>query len=156
MASSEAGPWPPSTLLLVVAAIMLIGTGAYFILLRPPLLPEDVRYMGLPAAQLAPVQAPLANWLTQVFRVMGGYVLATGVLALTVALTSFREHRGGAALGVLVGGIASIGWMTVVNFIINSDFKWVLFCMAFVWAASLILFVAERLAGTPRTARTGT
>jgi hypothetical protein len=154
--SSDAQPWPPSTLLLVVAAIMLIGTGAYFIVLRPPLLPEDLRYMGLSAAQLDAVQAPLASWLTQVFRVMGGYVLATGVLAMTLALTSFREHRSGAALGVLIGGIASIGWMTIVNFIINSDFKWVLFCMAFIWATSLILFVTEHFAGAARTARTGT
>ena len=154
--TAEARPWPPSTLLLVVAAIMLMATGAYFIFLRPPLLPEDVRYMGLSAAQLDGVQAPLASWLTQVFRVMGGYILATGVLAMTLALTSFREHRSGAALGVLIGGIASIGWMTIVNFMINSDFKWVLFCMAFIWAASLILFMTEHLAGKSSTARTGT
>ena len=30
-------PWPPSCVLLAVAAIMLIGTGGYFLLLRPPL-----------------------------------------------------------------------------------------------------------------------
>ena len=149
-------PWPPSLLLLVVAAIMLIATGGYFLFLRPPLLPEDMRYMGLSAAQIDGVRAPLESWLTQVLRVMGGYVLATGMLMMTVALTSFREHRLGAALGVLISGIASIGWMTVVNFIINSDFKWALFCVAFIWAASLVLFVTEHLAGTPRTARIGT
>jgi hypothetical protein len=154
--TSEARPWPPSTLLLVIAAIMLIGTGGYFIFIRPALLVEDVRYMGLSAAQLDVVQAPLARWLTQVFRVMGGYVLATGVLAMTLALTAFREHRIGAAIGVLTGGIASIGWMTIVNFMIDSDFKWVLFCIAFIWAASLILFLTERLAGNPRAERAGT
>jgi hypothetical protein len=51
--------------------------GLYFILLRPSLLPEDVRYMGLSAAQLDAVRPQLEVWLTQVFRVMGGYVLAT-------------------------------------------------------------------------------
>jgi hypothetical protein len=141
--SAETRPWPPSTLLLVVATIMLMGTGGYFIFVRPPLLPEDVRYMGLSAAQLDAVRAPLASWLTHVFQVMGGYVLATGVLGFTLALTSFREHRSGAAIGALIGGIASIGWMTFVNFQINSDFKWVLLCMALIWAASLILFVIE-------------
>jgi hypothetical protein len=151
----EAKPWPPSTLLLVVAAIMLIGTGAYFIFLRPPLLPEDMRYIGLTAAQLDGVRDPLARWLTQVFRVMGGYVAATGMLAMTLALTSFREHRSGAALGVLIGGIASIGWMTVVNFMINSDFKWVLLCMALVWAASLVAFWVERSAGCERARYSG-
>ena len=145
-------------LLLVVAAIMLIGTGAYFIFLRPALLPEDVRYMGLAAAQLDGVRAPLESWLIQVFRVMGGYVLATGVLAMALALTSFREYRLEAGLGVLIGGAASIGWMSAVNFIINSDFKCILLCMALIWAASVILFWIERRAARPATlpAKVGT
>ena len=137
-------PWHPSVLLLAVAAIMLMGTGLYFLFLRPALLPEDIRYMGLSAAQLEGVRDPLATWLTQVFRVMGGYVLATGVLALTLALTAYREHRTGAWLGALAGGLASIGLMTAVNFAIRSDFKWILLCMALVWAASIIVFWTER------------
>lgn len=136
-------PWRPSVLLLAVAAIMLMGTGLYFLFLRPALLPEDIRYMGLAAAQLDGVARPLADWLTHVFRVMGGYVLATGVLAITLALTSYREHHTGAWLGAFVGGLASIGLMTAVNFAIRSDFKWVLLCMALVWAASIILFWTE-------------
>jgi hypothetical protein len=136
-------PWYPSVLLLVVAAIMLMGTGLYFLFLRPALLPEDIRYMGLSATQLEGVRDPLAAWLTQVFRVMGGYVLATGVLAITLALTSYRAHHTGAWLGALVGGLSSIGLMTAVNFTIRSEFKWVLLCMALVWAASLILFWTE-------------
>jgi len=71
-------------------------------------------------------------------------VLATGVLAVTLATTSFRQHSPVAAVGALVGGAASIGWMVVVNFTINSDFKWVLLAMALVWAASLVLFWLER------------
>jgi hypothetical protein len=123
---------------------MLIGTGLYFLFVRPALLPEDIRYMSLSATQLDSVRGPLAGWLTHVFRVMGGYVLATGVLALTLALTSYRDHHKGAWLGALAGGLASIGLMTVVNFTIGSDFKWVLLGMALVWAASLILFWTER------------
>jgi hypothetical protein len=141
---TSARPWYPSVLLLAVAAIMLMGTGLYFLFLRPTLLPEDIRYMGLSATQLGGVREPLATWLTQVFRVMGGYVLATGVLAITLALTSYREHHTGAWLGALAGGLASIGLMTAVNFTIRSDFKWVLLCMALVWAASIILFWTER------------
>lgn len=136
-------PWYPSVLLLVVAAIMLMGTGLYFLFLRPALLPEDIRYMGVNATQLEGIRDPLVAWLTQVFRVMGGYVLATGVLAITLALTSYREHHTGAWLGALVGGLSSIGLMTAVNFTIRSDFKWVLLCMALVWAGSIILFWIE-------------
>jgi hypothetical protein len=136
--------WPPSMLLLVVAGVMIVGTGSYFLFLRPPLLPEDVRFMGLSAAELEGVRGPLASWLTHVFRVMGGYVLATGVLAITLAFTAYRDQHPIAGIGILVGGAASIGLMAAVNFMINSDFKWVLLCMALVWAASSILFWTER------------
>jgi hypothetical protein len=136
--------WPPSSIVLALAGLLLVGTGVYFVILRPPLLPEDVRFMGL-AAQLDPVRPQLEAWLTHVFWVMGGYVLATGFLMLTLAATSFRQHSPTSALGVLVGGAASIGWMAVVNFLIGSDFKWILLGMALVWAFSLGLFGWELL-----------
>jgi hypothetical protein len=135
--------WPHSSIVLTVAGVTLIGMGLYFILLRPSLLPEDVRYMGLSAAQLDAVRPQLEVWLTQVFRVMGGYVLATGVLTIALAATSYRAHQQGAAVGALIGGAASIGWMAVVNFMIDSDFKWVLLGIAAAWACSLVLFWFE-------------
>ena len=141
--------WPLSATLLILAGITLIGAGLYFLVLRPPLLPEDVRYMGLGQAELAAVRPRLEAWLTHVFRVMGGYVLATGVLLVTLAATSFRKHQWGAALGALIGGAASIGWMAVVNFMIDSDFKWTLLGMALLWAASLVLFWFEIRRRTP-------
>ena len=136
--------WPASSIVLAVAGVALASMGLYFMLLRPPLLPEDVRYMGVPAAQFDVIRPRLEAWLTHVFRVMGGYVLATGVLTITLAATSFRAHHWGAALGVLIGGAASIGLMAAVNFMIDSDFKWVLFSMALVWALSLALFWFEK------------
>jgi hypothetical protein len=139
----ESKSWTPSSIALTMAGVTLIGVGLYFILLRPPLLPEDVRYMALPAAQFDIVKPRLEAWLTHVFRVMGGYVLATGVLTITLASTSFRAHQQGAAIGALIGGAASIGWMAVVNFMIDSDFKWVLLGMALLWACSLGLFWIE-------------
>jgi hypothetical protein len=137
-------------MVLALAGVSLIGVGVYFILLRPPLLPEDVRYMALPAARLDILRPRLELWLTHVFRVMGGYVLATGVLAATLAATSFRAHQQGAAIGVLIGGAASIGWMAAVNFMIDSDFKWVLLGMALLWVCSLVLFWFESNAPTHR------
>jgi hypothetical protein len=146
----ESKPWTPSSITLVMAGVALIAVGLYFILLRPPLLPEDVRYMALPAAQLDILRPRLELWLTQVFRVMGGYVLATGVLTVTLAATSFRAHQQGAATGALIGGAASIGWMATVNFMIDSDFKWALLGIALLWACSLVLFWFERKAPTHR------
>ena len=136
-------PWTPSSIVLIMAGIVLIGVGLYFILLRPPLLPEDIRYMALPTAQLDILRPRLELWLTHVFRVMGGYVLATGVLAVTLAATAFRAHQKSAAIGAMIGGAASIGSMAGVNFMIDSDFKWVLLGMALLWACSLVLFWFE-------------
>ena len=146
----ESKPWTPSSIVLIMAGVTLIGVGVYFILQRPPLLPEDIRYMDLPAAQLDILRPRLELWLTQVFRVLGGYVLATGVLAVTLAATAFRAHQTGVAIGALIGGAASIGSMAVVNFMIGSDFKWVLLGMALLWGCSLVLFWFERKAPTHR------
>ena len=136
--------WPLSSIMLAVAGVALFAVGLYFVLLRPPLLPEDVRYMGLSAVQLDAVRPGLQDWLKQVFRVMGGYIAATGALTVTLAATSFREHRWSAAIGAFIGGVLSIGWMAVVNFMIDSDFKWILLVMALGWAFSLGLFCFEK------------
>lgn len=135
--------WTLSSTLLAAAGATLILAGLYFILLRPPLLPEDLRFMSVSEGQLGEVGPQLEAWLTQVFRVMGGYVLATGVLATTLAATAYRAHSCGTGLGVLVGGLASIGLMATVNFTIDSDFKWVLLAMALLWASSLAAYWHE-------------
>ena len=136
--------WPLSSILLIVAGVALSIVGLYFILVRPSLLPEDMRYMALPAAQLDAVRPQLETWLAHVFQVMGGYILATGLLAITLGATAYREHRWEAATGVLIGGAASVGWMTVVNFVIRSDFKWFLLGLSLLWAGSLVSFFIER------------
>jgi len=135
--------WPVSTILLAISGILLIGVGSYFLFLRPALLPEDIRYMVLTPAELRSVGPRLAAWLTHVFRVMGGYVTATGVLALTLAVTAFRQRQPWAVAGAVVAGAASIGWMAAVNFMIDSDFKWVLLAFALIWAASIAAFALE-------------
>ena len=137
------GSWTISSILLAMAGATLVVTGLYFVLVRPPLLAEDLRYMALSAAQLDAVKPRIELWLAHVFQVMGGYVFATGVLTITLAATSFRAHDSGAAVGALIGGAASIGWIAYVNFAINSDFKWVLLGIALLWACSLILFWIE-------------
>jgi hypothetical protein len=118
--------------------------GFYFMLLRPTLLPEDLRYMDISSAQLSSAVPRLAEWLNRVFSVLGGYVFASGVLIITLAATSFRTHQWTAAVGALIAGAVSIGWMVVINFAIDSDFKWVLLAIALLWVCSLGLFWFER------------
>ena len=48
---------------LALGGVVLMGIGLYLILLRPPLLPEDARYMGTTLAGIqmaAPGSCPLA------------------------------------------------------------------------------------------------
>ena len=40
-------------------------------------------------------------------------------------------------------GLTSIGWMAAVNFIIGSDFKWLLLSFAFPWILALLLYHLE-------------
>ena len=135
--------WTLSAILLAGTGTCLILVGLYFLLFRPALLPEDIRFMALSDAQLALVRPKLEAWLSHVFQVMGGYVMATGVLAITLAATAYRAHHRSAGIGSLIGGISSIGVMAVVNFAINSDFKWVLMTIALLWASSLVAFWRE-------------
>ena len=97
--------FPPSAMVLAFGGVVLIGLGAYFVLLRPPLLPEDLRYMGASLSEVQ-VHAPgLLLWLCRVMWVMGGYVLTTGLLTVYVAITTFRGRAKGAAGLVAVAGI---------------------------------------------------
>ena len=57
---------------LVAAGVSLVIVGLCFILVRPPLLAEDLRYRSLPVAEFAVVRPQLESWLTHVFQVMGG------------------------------------------------------------------------------------
>ena len=114
--------------------------GLYFIFLRPPLLPEDLRYMGSALQNINDNIPDLANWLQKVFWVMGGYIFTTGLLTVFISLTSFRQRLPGAFIIVALAGISSIGSMTVVNFMIGSDFKWLLLIFTLPWAIALILY----------------
>lgn len=129
-----------SSKILALCGILLMGMGLYFALFRPPLLPEDVRFMGVSLSTLA-AQAPLLlTWLTRVFWVMGGYIFTSGLLLFFIAVTSFRKRARGAAAVVTLAGLTGLCWMTVVNFLIDSDFKWFLLLFALLWGLALVLF----------------
>jgi hypothetical protein len=136
--------WPLSSILLAAFGAALVGMGFYFMVLRPTFLPEDQRYMGVTLAQIDAAVPQLALWLNRVFPVLGGYVLASGALTITLAATGFRTYQWAAGIGALIAGAVSIGWMVVINFAIDSDFKWVLLAIALLWISSIGLFWFEQ------------
>jgi hypothetical protein len=131
---------PYSVIVLALAGLLLSGMGLYFIVLRPHLLPEDLLYMGSTLQNVKDNIPGLLNWLQKVFWVMGGYILTTGMLTIFISFTSFRERLAGVFNIVALAGVSSIGLMTVVNFMIGSDFKWVLLAFTLLWAIALILY----------------
>ena len=81
----------------------------------------------------------LARWLRRVFWVMGGYIATTGLLVIYIANTGVRSGAAGPTVVLAVAGIASIGWMTAVNFMIRSAFRCALLGLAGLWALLLIV-----------------
>ena len=130
--------------MLAIGGLLLVAMGIYFVLLRPPLLLEDLLYIGS-TLQNAKENIPgLLNWLQKVFWVIGGYIFTTGLLIIFIAITSFRKRLRGAFSVVALAGISSIGLMTVVNFMIGSDFKWVLLTFTLPWIIALILYRLDK------------
>ena len=130
---------PPSAVILGGCGLILIGIGLYFVWARPALLPEDVRYIGVTSAELQSVEPGLRRWLHRVFWVLGGYIMATGILTLYLATTAFRTRARGARVAVALAGAASIGSMAVVNVLIDSAFKTPLVAVAALWALAVVL-----------------
>jgi hypothetical protein len=137
------GGWTISSILLLFSGIILVMVGAYFWFIRPPFLPEDLRYLATSPATIDAAVPKLGAWLRHVFRVLGGYIVASGILTVALAATAFREHRVSAAVGAAAAGAASIGLMAAVNFSIESDFRWTLLAVALLWACSIIVYAIE-------------
>ncbi len=131
---------PYSASILALGGFLLLAMGVYFIFIRPPLLPEDLRYMKITLPLEQDKMQGLQMWLKKVFWVMGCYIFTTGLLTIFIAFTSFRTRTRGAYGIVALSGISSIGAMTVVNFMIGSDFKWILLIFTLPWVMAFILY----------------
>jgi hypothetical protein len=128
---------------LTFGGIILVGLGLYFLFIRPPLPAEAPRYMGASLAYIQVAFPGFLSWLPRVFAVMGGFMLSTNILTRTVAQTSFRRRMRGSPPVAALSWLSSIGLMVVVNFIINSDFKWLLLAFSTPWLISLGLHYQE-------------
>lgn len=129
----------------MVGGAIVAVIGLYFMFVRPPLLPEDLRLIGASAASLA-AQAPgLRRWLAYVFLVMGGYIFAAGTLTAYIAAVLLRKPLPGAWLASALAAATSIGLMTAVNFAIGSDYKWHLLAVLMIWVGAFLLHGVARV-----------
>ncbi len=129
----------------ILCGIWLVALGAYFLFLRPALLPEDPRYIGSSLDAIRLAVPGLERWLNHVFNVMGGFMVATGVMTTLAAchLPARREFTTFTAL--IVAGAVSVGLMSATNFFLNSNFRWLLVLPVVLWLAGLLCYLRERV-----------
>lgn len=132
------------SLLLALNALIFMLLGLYFVFVRPALMPEDLSFIGTTFDQIQTTLPGLLLWLRRVFWVMDGFMFASGVLLLYVAQTTFRTNSLRARFTVFVAALSSIGWMAIVNFLIDSNFKWLILSFNLPWIVALILSGGER------------
>ncbi len=133
-----------STWMLIACGIWLVSLGLYFILLRPPLLPEDTRFMGSSLAQVRAAVPGLEGWLQRVFVVMGGFMAGAGVLTVLVACVAMPSRLKGTSWAIAMSGVLTVALMSAINFDLHSDFRWLLLVPALVWIAGFVLHIAKR------------
>ena len=133
-----------SLLIFLTCGIWLIGLGLYFALLRPALLPEDLRYIGSSRAQIQSALPGFDRWLSHVFIVMGGFMAASGLLTAFLAATAVSARRQGTGIVLLLAGLATVVTMSLTNFAIDSNFKWLLLAPVVLWSAGIASYAFER------------
>jgi len=126
--------------LIASCGVWHIVLGLYFIFVRPALLPEDVRYTGADLVALEPVAPHLGDWLGKVFTVMGGFMAGAGVLVAYFGWTLMSSRPRGATLALALVGALTVVLMSAVNFVLQSDFRWLLVLPPSAWAAALVQY----------------
>ena len=135
---------PLSALMLTACGVWLMGLGAYFGVLRPPLLPEDWRFMGTTRAGIHAAAPGLESWLTKVFTVMGGFTASAGVLIVFVAIVAMPLRLKGTSWAIALAGLFTVVLMSATNFTLHSDFRWLLLVPALVWLTGFALYISGR------------
>ena len=106
--------------------------------LRPPLLPEDLRYMGTSAGEIQSSIPGLQRWVHRVFTVMGGFMTGAGVLTILAAMNAPAVRKRWTLIVLALAGLFTVGTMSLTNFQLNSDFKWLLLIPSLLWIIGLV------------------
>ena len=98
--------------------------------------------MGTTLAQTTAAVPGLEGWLHKVFTVMGGFMAGAGVLTLFVATAAMPSRVQGASWAVILSGALTVVLMSVTNFALASDFRWLLSVPVLVWFTGVAFYVA--------------
>ncbi|KAF1693197.1 hypothetical protein CSC62_13385 [Pseudoxanthomonas jiangsuensis] len=128
-----------SGILLLVLGLLTMGTAVFFLVLRPALLPEDIRHTGIDPGTLPPA---FLEWLGTVFRTWGGFIAGFGVLLLGIGGFLLSGRARCLYWATAIGAVVAFGRFLFSNILLDSDFLWfisALFALAAATAISLLL-----------------
>ncbi len=106
--------------------------------LRPSLLTEDLRYMGTSAGEIQSAVPGLTRWVHRVFTVMGGFMTGAGVLTILAAMNASAVREKWTWIVLALAGLFTVGTMSLTNFQLDSDFKWLLLIPSLLWIIGLV------------------
>ena len=133
-------PGARSSLVVLGVSLLTVALGVYMAVLRPPLLPEDMRFIGVAPSSLPP---SLLRWLSIVFATWGGFIIALGVVLFGVASALWtarsRVLRWATALALVV----AFGRFLWSNFVLRSEFLWFIALLFLVSLAAAIMLVVR-------------
>ena len=128
-----------SGILLLVLGLLTMGTAVFVLVLRPALLPEDIRHTGIDPGTLPPA---FLEWLGTVFRTWGGFIAGFGVLLLGIGGFLLSGRARCLYWATAIGAVVAFGRFLFSNILLDSDFLWfisALFALAAATAISLLL-----------------
>lgn len=85
----------------------------------------------------------IVHWLRLVFTVMGGFIMGAGTLVIALMIKDSKRRRMLTLAALALTGISTVGTMGATNFLLSSDFKWVLLVPFLLWLVGLVLYARE-------------
>ena len=143
----------PAGILLVVLGILTVGTGLYFVLGRPAMLPEDVRFTGVAAPSFG---SDMDRWLRIVFRTLGAFITAFGLVLGGFGASVLTKRDFWLQLSVVAGTTLAFTQFIASDVTLRSDFLWLvasLCSLALVTSGCVAFQLRERGAGDAASAR---
>jgi hypothetical protein len=125
--------------------VLTTGIGVYFVFLRPPLLPEDIRHTGVDPTTLPPA---FLDWLGIVFPTWGGFIAGLGVVLVGIGVFMLSNRTLWLHLGTAAGVLVAFGRFVFSNIMLSSDFLWfitTMFLLALAVAVVLVVNTVRRL-----------
>ncbi|MBC7660768.1 MAG: hypothetical protein H7249_13815 [Chitinophagaceae bacterium] len=126
--------------LILSCGIWSVGLGLYFFF-RPALLPEDLAFMHMTIIRVRAEMPELENWLSKVFMVIGGFIAGSGLLTIYLAVTVLPSRPKGISIVLALFGALTFAVMSVINFNLNSVYKWPLLFPFIIWVLGLVLYL---------------